>query len=395
LQNLKRTIGILIVLIILTMLFTQTQVTAQTTQDSFPTEVQSEYIIGSSIIISDNADFEALNFTGSGTQGDPYLITNLNISNTPFCIRISDTTAWFVIRDCYLESNSTSGASLNLNNVTNARVESTFIGGKMTGIYLYSITDCVVRRSIIRGLVVGILLQNSERCGVRDNLVHSCEVGIRIDRSEKCRINANTERGISVTRFASENLISSNVIAFNTPDSTRDQPEENNAEDNGVLNSWKMNNWSDFVFNQTYQVPGLADNIDENATGVFIPRHHIISGSSNLIFIVGSIGHLAQWNTSDILPVSFRINLNNQPLQEGWWDKSKYMYNASLLPIGVYNLTLTVYDGTGNGTMDSIYINVLEDIFSDIGTEYVILASGLSVVLVVVALYAIKRLRIS
>ena len=381
------------------MLFTQTQVNAQTTQDNFPTEVQSEYISEDPIIISDNADFEAFNFTGSGTQEDPYLITNLNISNTPFCIRIADTTAWFVIRDCYLESNSTSGASLNFNNVTNARVESTFIGGEMTGIYLYSSTDCVVRRSVIRGLVVGIIFQNAERCVARENLVHSCEVGVRIDHSEKCRIignriYANTERGISVTQFASKNLISSNVIAFNTPDSTQNQTKANNAEDNGILNSWKMNNWSDSVVNQTYQVPGVADSIDANASEVFIPRRGIISGSSNLVFIVGSIGHMAQWNTSDILPVSFRVNLNNQPLQEGWWDKSEYMYNASLLPTGVYNLTLTVYDGTGNSTMDSIFINVLEDIFSNIGTEYVILASGLSVVFVLFALYVIKRMRL-
>jgi parallel beta-helix repeat protein len=372
---LKRIIGSFIVLIILTMLFTQTQVTAQTTQDSFPTEVQSEYISENPIIISDNADFETSNFTGSGTQGDPYLITKLNISDTPFCIRISDTTAWFVIRDCYLESNSTSGASLNFNNVTNARVESTFIGGEMTGIYLYSSADCVVRRSVIRGLIVGILFQNSEGCIARDNLVHSCEVGIRIDRSSNCRIienrvYANSEMGISVTRFASENIISNNIIAYNVPEDSQDNIE------------------------QTYQVPGFASNIDENASGVFIPRHHIISSSSNLVFIVGSIGHLAQWNTSDILPVSYEIDINNQPLHYGWWDKSEYMYNASLLPIGVYNLTLTVYDGTGNSTMNSIFINVLEDIFSGIGTEYVILASVFSVVFVVIALYAIKKLRL-
>ena len=380
------------------MLFTQTQVTAQTTQDSFPTEIQSEYISESPITISDNADFESLNFTGSGTQGDPYLIANLNISNTPFCIRILDTTSWFVIRDCYLESNSTSGASLIFNNVTNARVESTFIGGEMTGIYLYSSTNCVVRRCVIRGLVVGILFQNTEACIARDNLVHSCEVGIRIDRCSNCRIignrvYANSERGISVTQFASENTISSNIIAYNVPEGSQDNIEQNNAVDYGVLNSWRMNNWSDFVMNQTYQVPGSSDSIDANASGVFIPRHGIISGSSNLVFIVGSIGHMAKWNTSNILPVYFRINLNNQPLQEGWWDKSEYMYNASLLPIGIYNLTLTVYDGTGNSTMDSIFINVLEDIFSDIGTEYVVLASGLSVVLVIFALYVIKRMR--
>ena len=386
---------ILSALIILLVHVPVTIVNAEPPQDPDHVVLEDEYMYSGPIVISENQDFISQNYTGSGTQLDPYVISGLNIS-FDFCISISDTTAWFVIRDCYLESNSTSGATIVLNNVTRGRIQNSFIGGEMTGIYLYNTENSQIRRNRIRGLVVGILLQNSVGCTIRENIVHSCEVGVRLDNSIHCEVignsvYANSETGIVATRFTRENTFYDNYVGFNAIEND----EHGNAIDHGTRNRWddgisRGNNWSDFVINETYAVPGFGNAID-NFPGPFDMSNSEVEGTSNLVFIVGSIGHLVDWNATDFFPVSYAVYLNNLPIDHGWWDKSKFSYNASILPIGVYNLTLSVYNGFGNYSTDQVFINVLEDIFSDIEADYVFAASMLSVILVLVVLVLLRK----
>jgi len=69
-------------------------------------------------------DFVSQGWPGTGTSGDPYLISGLSIvysSGTP-SISISDTTSYFVIRDCYIEQGSTMQA-IYLSNATHGTIE--------------------------------------------------------------------------------------------------------------------------------------------------------------------------------------------------------------------------------------------------------------------------------
>lgn len=271
----------------------------------------------------------------------------------------------------------------------------------MTGFYLYNTDTCFLRRNSVRGLMVGVLLQSAIRCNVRESLVYRCEVGIRLDNSFECniienRVYANSETGIVATRFTRENVFYENYIGFNAVKYVQGQYVEGNAIDQGILNAWddgsgRGNNWSDYVTNQTYQIPGLTESLDQYPSLLDVRKNPSLSGTSNLVFITGSIGHLVQWNASDFLPVSYQMYLNNRLIKQGWWENSQYTFNASLLITGVYNLTLAIYNGAGNVSRDQVFINVLEDVFSEIGTEYVVLASGLSLILVFLALYVIKR----
>ncbi len=397
----KKIASVFIGLMFIIILIPSNNVAAQSTQDIFPVQPQSVYTDSEPIVISNNLDFVTQNWTGSGTQVDPYTISGLNISNTQFCITVSDTTDWFVIRDCYLKSNSSSGATVYLNNVTHGRIQDSFVGGEMTGFYLYNTDTCFLRRNSVRGLMVGVLLQSAIRCNVRESLVYRCEVGIRLDNSFECniienRVYANSETGIVATRFTRENVFYENYIGFNAVKYVQGQYVEGNAIDQGILNAWddgsgRGNNWSDYVTNQTYQIPGLTESLDQYPSLLDVRKNPSLSGTSNLVFITGSIGHLVQWNASDFLPVSYQMYLNNRLIKQGWWENSQYTFNASLLITGVYNLTLAIYNGAGNVSRDQVFINVLEDVFSEIGTEYVVLASGLSLILVFLALYVIKR----
>ena len=257
-------------LLVISLIVSPSNADGQSVDNTFPTELLPEYAISEPVRITSNEDFIKQNYTGSGTQSDPYRIQSLNISNTPISIQISDTTAWFVISNCYLRSNTTSGAAVYLNNVTNGRVQDSIVGGEMIGIYLESSRGCIIRRNIVHGFVVGILFQNSIDSIIRDNLVHSCEVGIRINDSFDCRIHdnrvyANTNAGIVLTRLSQGNSVFDNYIAYNIVGS---QADENNAKDDGLLNSWERNNWSDYLINQTYSIPGLAGTIDEFAGGL-------------------------------------------------------------------------------------------------------------------------------
>ena len=87
--------------------------------------------------------------SGTGTKGDPYIISNWNI-NSPvsgFCIEIVNTTSYFEIRDCTF-SNGVIG--IMLQNVTNGKVfNNTFQGFNSTGVGVVeskqiNITDNVI-----------------------------------------------------------------------------------------------------------------------------------------------------------------------------------------------------------------------------------------------------------
>jgi nitrous oxidase accessory protein NosD len=93
---------------------------------------RSQYLVRGPISISGNSAFTSINGVtgGSGTENDPYIIENYEISaNGSHAVQISSTSAYFVIRNCYFrDGNISSYYGVYLNGVTNARIEnSTFI----------------------------------------------------------------------------------------------------------------------------------------------------------------------------------------------------------------------------------------------------------------------------
>ncbi|MHA1577030.1 MAG: right-handed parallel beta-helix repeat-containing protein [Candidatus Thorarchaeota archaeon] len=89
------------------------------------------------IFINKTADFVTQGWPGSGTSGDPYVISGLNITyaNGMVSIEIRNTDAYFVIRDCYINQGSTEWG-IELNYATHGTVEYTTVNSAGQGLFL-------------------------------------------------------------------------------------------------------------------------------------------------------------------------------------------------------------------------------------------------------------------
>lgn len=94
------------------------------------------------IYIYDDDDFETQGWPGAGTSGNPYRISGFNFTNDVDCIVIEDTTAHFVIEDCYIGGGINDG--ITLDNVTNGVIRDTVIGQKTYAVFIDDSTDCQV-----------------------------------------------------------------------------------------------------------------------------------------------------------------------------------------------------------------------------------------------------------
>ena len=94
------------------------------------------------IYIYDDDDFVSQGWPGGGTPGSPYRISGFNFTNDVDCIVIEDTTAHFVIEDCYIGAGINDG--ITLDNVTNGVIRDTFIGQKTYAVFIDDSTDCQV-----------------------------------------------------------------------------------------------------------------------------------------------------------------------------------------------------------------------------------------------------------
>ncbi len=145
--------------------------------DGFPGVQYSAYISAShdSINITANADFIGQGWSGDGTPDDPFLIQNLDITSNVTCIRIADTTACFIIRDCQLESfweedYAIGYNAVELSNVSNGVLENCDIHGSASCILLVDcnyteVRDCHLRSISAHGLY-GIRLKE---CRILEN----------------------------------------------------------------------------------------------------------------------------------------------------------------------------------------------------------------------------------
>jgi len=93
------------------------------------------------IVITSDADFEEQGWSGSGSQLDPYVISGRTIypSDTGPCIDISNTSVYFIIQDCYLES-AFGEPAIRLEQVVNALVKGNTIVSIHRGIELSEVS---------------------------------------------------------------------------------------------------------------------------------------------------------------------------------------------------------------------------------------------------------------
>jgi len=122
------------------------------------------------ILIDGNDDFVSQGWPGSGTSGDPYIISGLNITyaNGMILISITDTTAYFVIRDCYLDQGS-STRGIFLLNASQGVVEHCTVSAPTEGIYLYQSNDTTISHTEAYAVGHSLLVEYSWNCLVENS----------------------------------------------------------------------------------------------------------------------------------------------------------------------------------------------------------------------------------
>lgn len=115
------------------------------------------------ILIESDQDFEEQDWSGSGTEFDPYLISGKTIFATvdSFCIEIHSTTVFFVIEDCHLES-TTGMASLKLEDVRNAEIKDCTFVSRSQGIYMVNVSESLITNNSFEGQSAGDEIMSQE-----------------------------------------------------------------------------------------------------------------------------------------------------------------------------------------------------------------------------------------
>lgn len=157
------------------------------------------------VLITSDQDFIDQSWDGAGTENDPYLIENLNITGGASieCIEILDTRSFFEVRNCTL-TGSTSTAALELNNVTNGLIKGNDFHVSDTAINIYYSNDVVVSDNLLIANTVGIDCLG-DRLTVQNNTIDGGDYGIRGHYSIDLVIFNNTVSGASDCSILIEN----------------------------------------------------------------------------------------------------------------------------------------------------------------------------------------------
>lgn len=126
------------------------------------------------IYINSDADFNVANgvTSGTGTKTDPYIIEGWHINtSTDSCITIKMTTAHYIIRNCWLDSEGTTFSGIMLYQTMNGRIEGSVIINGGNGIFIDSCNwMAIVGNNITGNYKFGLNIGISSWCRIYNNI---------------------------------------------------------------------------------------------------------------------------------------------------------------------------------------------------------------------------------
>ena len=349
------------------------------------------------IHITRNSDFALFGATGLGTPSDPYRFENLSITSNVTCIVIEGTTAHFSISNSRLETSGVWGAIL-FSNVENGKVEYCEIINAANGITIIDSLDCTVENTSIYSTLNGIYLNRVSNSTIVGSSIFYNDVGILLERTDHCQIRNNTvygnwEYGIEILPLSHNNSVYRNSIGWNDFLS----PDRHNAIDNGENNFFDDNisvgnYWSDFNESESYMIHGVANSkdsfaqlLEDDVAPIILPLH-------DSAIDVETVGKTLTWSVYDVFPKSYLILENEMITMRDVWPGGNITIGLDHLRIGTHAITITITDGAGNEASDEVLVSVVSFILGGIGTELVMIASGLTVTIFVITILLIKKL---
>ncbi len=220
------------------------------------------------IVINSDADFQAFASSGNGTMENPFIIEDRIIANEATkAISISNTTNFFVIRNCYIADNI--GYGIYLEDVANgtALIEYNLVINHEIGITLKNCNFVEIINNTFIENYNAIDLFESVNNTISYNSFSENTNGIIIsDYSSKNTVLYNlfensTSWSISILDFSNNNTIHHNNFLNNNLGGI------SQASDNSSFNVWydlitfEGNHWNDLL-NSNYTIAGSANSVD-------------------------------------------------------------------------------------------------------------------------------------
>jgi parallel beta-helix repeat protein len=259
----------------------------------------SDLVTSEQIKILSDQDFIDLGFSGTGSESDPYLIENLEITGDSYSdnIEIKDTTKFFIIQNCYLKSGSQAISIEDAAPGTVQVINNICESNKNRGLWLENTNDTyIANNEMIENAVCGIRLENCSSCLITENIFSdSAALGalaILLSNSADITVTYNTMinqyySGIAMMH-TNDSLIAYNHIeqhntysikfnfgCYNTVihhnnniDNNLGASGESQAFDAGVGNIWyeeatlEGNYWDDWDGEGSYELTGAANCCD-------------------------------------------------------------------------------------------------------------------------------------
>lgn len=228
--------------------------------------------------ISINGNGEFTNFSGVirgiGTASDPYIIVNWDIdATTAHGIRIMNTDAHFIVRNCYVHDGSPSNDGIDLSNSVNGTIENNNFVRDSAGIGLVlSGNNTLANNTCSSNNYVGIGLALSGTNTLTNNTCSSNgHDGIFLLSSNNNEISWNQVSnnggcGVNISS-GSNNRIWYNTIIGNNGATSTYNASHTQARDDGANNWWngtdgldnRGNYWSDWTTPDAVPPQGIVD----------------------------------------------------------------------------------------------------------------------------------------
>ena len=181
----------------------------------------------------------AEDWDGDGSEGQPYIIEGLDIDvggGSGYCVNITNTRAYFIIKNCHLFS-ATQHGGVYLKNVTNAKIVDNVINNNNYGVWLWStnstsfvnntFTDnnyglwahdsnysSAVENSLTLNFWNGLYFQNSHFLTLIDNRCNTSVYCIEINQGTSIVVSNNTCLGISSPNFNGIRLSNTELVTM-------------------------------------------------------------------------------------------------------------------------------------------------------------------------------------
>lgn len=349
------------------------------------------------LVINGNLELAQESSGGVGTRSDPYRIQPESITADATCVRIENTTAFFVLQggeynirfedDIEGLSSTISQPVIILNHVEHGIIRNCLVSGGRNGIELNDSQDCTIDNCTIKKTEQGISLNVVDNCTIRDSRIFHNEDGIELQVATNLKIfnnivYGNAFIGIKIGFYNENNSIYLNKIGWN---------RERNALDNGDNNSFISNSWSDYNGIGAYTIYGvkLSTDVDARSWRDTVPP--TVGSLADVVIDVESTEEYLSWRCYDDYSDRYAIYINDVLEIQDLWDEEVIILRIDQLPVGTYDIILNVTDAAGNADQDSVMVTVISYMLGGIGTELVMLASGLTVVVFLVTILVIKK----